>query len=180
MIRLPPRLPASHFMNGGKSIWPGFLSSMYLASCLNRKSPRPDHGDFALIWLNIVVELIARRNHHGHGILTAVAQADRPGCQSPFFRDPFCRAVQDDVRFSAPFVQGLDLPPGDRTDAGSQRFGCGFLGGKAHSQRICPSAAFKNFQFRKDPFQEALTVPVERPLDAGNFDDVDSGFEHYF
>jgi len=142
----------------------------------NRKSPRDGRGDFAFACIRTLYDLIARRNHHGDGILAAVAQADRPDRQPLFFRNSFCRTMQNEIRFSAPFVQGLDLPPGDWTDASSQRFGGCFLGGKVDGQCFGPSAAFKNLQFRKDAFQEAPTMTIKRGLDARNFDDVNSSF----
>ena len=108
-----------------------------------------------------------------------MTQADRPDRQPLFCCNSFRRAVQHQVRFPAPFVQGLDLPPGDWADAGPQRLGGGFLGGKADGQRFGPSPAFEHLQFRENPFQEAFAMPVKRCLDARNFDDVDTGFEDH-
>jgi hypothetical protein len=118
-----------------------------------------------------------RCHDEGNGVLPLVGEADGPLGQAQLGRPLRRPSVQVDLRAAPPVPQNLHLVPlhpVGRQDAhpDSQRFGDGLLGRKPRRQFRRPSPAVDDLRRGEDPAQEALPVPLQRPLHAGDRDQV--------
>ena len=80
-----------------------------------------------------------------------------------------------------PDLVGVDRKPlhdDVAPDAGAQRFGDGFFGGKTRGQRLVAMAAAMDFRVSVDAVQETIAVARDGSADALDFNDVDAGAQH--
>jgi hypothetical protein len=73
--------------------------------------------------------------------------------------------IADDLRFLP-----ANTATGHHADTDPEGLGNGLLGGKASRQFRRASAAVNDLGGREDTLQEALTVAIQDPLNAGDFD----------
>ena len=110
--------------------------------------------------------------------MLGVTQADPDVRHAALSGELLCTAFEDHERLTAPLPMDIDVAPTHRfTDAGAERFRDRFLGSEAcreMARGIFHGLAIRDFAFREDAVEEALTETLEGMLDALGFDQIDS------
>ena len=106
-----------------------------------------------------------------------MGEADFEGGQPEFASAGCGGAVQVDGGFATAVVQDFKLAPKHAAHAGAEGLGNGFLASEPGGQLFGPATAVPLFTLGVDAAEEAFAEPVQRGLDAIDFDGVDAGGE---
>jgi len=102
---------------------------------------------------------------------------------TPFFQQQQALVMQNDERFARRFSAYLKVLPAQLTaNPGSERFGDGFLGGKARRQErrgIAVRQAIGEFTVAEDPAHKAFAEAFIGTANAVDLDDIHAGAENH-